>query len=792
MLIACSTAFGLEKLLIDSFDLDGQSRQFSWQPQMGCLPPEECPEDEKGILLRCDFSNRDERCIWDKEVNLNLSKFGRFSLLINTENPRSIRNGTIYFQSGNGWYSANLPAERKGWKKVSIPKGNFRSEGNPTGWQSINRIRLSFWKSGDINTVVSVRELEAIADDIMVVLGNLTAEKSESDARSARDYHRNISKILDDSGIDFGSINDTDVELGALSGCKIAIFPYNNYMSSKELLEIEKFAKAGGKIMLFYTFPEKLEKYLGIGMAGWEREKSPGEFSFINFDPKVVEGKPKTIYQGSWNVRIPKPINEKTKIAGYWADANGKVSDIPAITVNPGGAYMGHVFLSNDPLNKRQMFFALLGYLVPDMREYLSKIAIQYAGKLNNFSNLSEVSSFIEDNAAKIPQDRRIKSLEHLAESKKFFDLAEHLSSQANYGDILNAARKASDELHSAFFMSLPSKEGEFRAAWAHSPFGVSGWEWDRAISHLKKSGFNAIFANMLRAGITYYPSGLLPESQESKQAGDQIARCVEAAKKYGVQLHIWKVNWYLSRAPEEFLVKMRKEGRLQKDKQGKEVAWLCPSDKRNQDLERESMLEVVKKYNVDGIHFDYIRYPDQNSCYCSGCKKRFEESKKVKINKWPEEVVNGKYKDDFIQWRCDQITNLVKSVSQEARKIKPEIKISAAVFKDYPASRVTVGQDWKAWIEAGYLDFVCPMNYTIDDDQFRNIVMAQSEAINKRVPLYPGIGASAPGLPPAQVAMQIYITRDLGLDGFVIFNYDLQLAEQVLTEFSKGLTSSE
>ena len=154
--------------------------------------------------------------------------------------------------------------------------------------------------------------------------------------------------------------------------------------------------------------------------------------------------------------------------------------------------------------------------------------------------------------------------------------------------------------------------------------------------------------------------------------------------------------------------------------------------------------------------------------------------------------VVDGKHSDRFIQWRCDQITRLVKAVSEQARKMNPRIKISAAVFKDYPRCRETVGQDWKAWIEAGYLDFVCPMDYTADNDQFRNVVAKQLDIVAGHTPVYPGIGASAPGLPPEQVARQIYIARNLGTSGFTIFNYDLSVATEVLPALSKGLTRPE
>ena len=252
----------------------------------------------------------------------------------------------------------------------------------------------------------------------------------------------------------------------------------------------------------------------------------------------------------------------------------------------------------------------------------------------------------------------------------------------------------------------------------------------------------------------------------------------------------MWKVNWNLSRAPAEFVERMRKEERIQKDRQGNDVRWLCPSHPRNFKLELESMLEVVRKYDVDGVHFDYIRYPNSSACYCSGCKERFEKNRGVEIKNWPEEVISGAYSEDFARWRREQITRLVQAVSEQARKINPDIKVSAAVFRDYPRCRQSVGQDWKKWIDSGYLDFVCPMDYTADNEQFGNLVISQKEVVNRVIPFYPGIGASAPGLPPEQVAMQMYIARNLGADGLIIFNYGLSVATEVLPALSKGITS--
>jgi uncharacterized lipoprotein YddW (UPF0748 family) len=410
-------------------------------------------------------------------------------------------------------------------------------------------------------------------------------------------------------------------------------------------------------------------------------------------------------------------------------------------------------------------------------------------GKIPGFEGLDEVSRFIEDNVAMIPEARKTETLSHLSESKRLLAQAEQASRDNRYGETLRIARRSMKELQEAFLRSFPSREGEFRALWCHSAFGIPGWDWDKAIRWIKENGFSAIVPNMLWAGVAYYPSEVLPVAQEVEEKGDQIDLCLKACRKYGIQIHVWKVNWNLSRAPEDFVAQLRKEKRLQEDREGNEVRWLCPSHPKNLKLELESMLEVVRKYHVDGVHFDYIRYPNNNSCYCSRCQEQFEKSRGMEVENWPREVISGKHAEDFAQWRCDQITRLVKAVSEQARKANTAIKISAAVFRDYPRCRRTVGQDWKAWIESGYLDFVCPMNYTADNDHFSNLVTNEIEIVKGHIPLYPGIGASAPGLPPEQVAMQIHIARNLGVKGFIIFNYDLSVANEVLPALSKGLT---
>ena len=296
----------------------------------------------------------------------------------------------------------------------------------------------------------------------------------------------------------------------------------------------------------------------------------------------------------------------------------------------------------------------------------------------------------------------------------------------------------------------------------------------------------------MLWGGTAYYPSKVLPVAREIAARGDQVAECLAACRKHGLQMHVWKVNWNLSsRAPKEFAERMRREGRLQASAQGKEEPWLCPSSPENKKLEVESMLELVRDYAIDGIHFDYIRYPDGEHCFCAGCRQRFEAAG-TKVKNWPADVLSGgSQRLPWLDWRRGNITAVVKMISEQARLIRPKIRISAAVFPNWATDRDGVGQDWKLWCERGYLDFACPMDYTPSNRNFENLVARQVQWAG-RVPCYPGIGysASSSHFGADRAIEQIKIARRQNTGGFVIFNYGKPESEELLPLLGMGITA--
>jgi uncharacterized lipoprotein YddW (UPF0748 family) len=151
---------------------------------------------------------------------------------------------------------------------------------------------------------------------------------------------------------------------------------------------------------------------------------------------------------------------------------------------------------------------------------------------------------------------------------------------------------------------------------------------------------------------------------------------------------------------------------------------------------------------------------------------------------------LGGALHQQWLEWRRENITAVVRSTSEQARSLRPGVKISAAVFRNWPTDRDGVGQDWKLWCERGWLDFVCPMDYTSSARQFENMVARQIGWAG-RTPCYPGIGESASSsrLGADAVIEQILITRRHRTGGFVIFNYGVAEAQELLPRLGLGIT---
>jgi len=781
-----------QDLTIDDFEYpDAAAAQAAYRPG-GAYPPVSVEPRDGGMALRieCPFSQEMERVCYDRDVTLDLSHVGQFAIESRVDDPASVSNITLYFRSGPGWYGAAFNPERT-WGKTVLTKADFQPEGQPTGWHAIDGYRLSPWRSGARDTFVLVDNLIAHSADVAVIWSTQGAEAVPSEAPGTRQFAAGMAEILRNAGVDVEVVTDEEIAAGALDGRKLVVFAYAPRLADPVAEAATRFVEAGGRIIVCYTLDDRLAGLLGIRAAGWVQAQQGAALDRIVFDAPDIGGLPASTGQSSWCATLAEPDRPDARAIGWWADTKDARSATAAVFLSDTGIFIGHVVTSVDPPNKQQMMAALVGHFLPEVWVSRAESAIGLAGKVGPFDSVQALQDAVRQETQGTAREARVAGL--LDQGSGL--LASARASLAGEEPVRagSEAVEARASLERAYAAAQRTRAGEFRAFWDHDATGLSGEEgWEATIRRLKEAGFNAVVPNMWWGGIASYDSAYLPHSEAFEKYGDQVAQCVEAAHKYGIEVHPWKVNWNLANAPEPFYEELRAAGRTTKDVAGNDCRWLCPSHPDNFQLELNTMLEVARNYDVDGIHFDYIRYEGEDQCYCEGCRERFEAATGLKVENWPEDCHSGKLHDAYRQFRCDQITRLVRAVSEGARQIRPYVKISAAVFPNYPSTRDSIGQDWGLWVREGYLDFVCPMDYTGSRDAFEGMVTRQLAIVDGQVPLYPGIGASAPGLSPDQVIAQAAIARKLGTDGFIVFELGQGTAADLLPRMRDGMTSED
>jgi uncharacterized lipoprotein YddW (UPF0748 family) len=134
--------------------------------------------------------------------------------------------------------------------------------------------------------------------------------------------------------------------------------------------------------------------------------------------------------------------------------------------------------------------------------------------------------------------------------------------------------------------------------------------------------------------------------------------------------------------------------------------------------------------------------------------------------------VLEGAYTEKFNEWRKLVITDWVQELSVIARRARPGLAVSAAVFPDLERARREKAQDWKTWLDRGYVDYVCTMTYTPDLADFQTKVQKEQVWATQRNKVVVGIGSWKFDR-MSQLAAQITMTRQLGAPGFVLFSYD-------------------
>ena len=151
---------------------DTETARQHWEPQFGSKPVRvETQEDGSTCLaLDAEFRGHHDRACWDWVADLDLSEAGRVIFEIAATNGALAKNVMVYFGTPGGWYARSLPAAwappvADAWIRHELNLGSFGVEGEPDGWDRVNRFRFSVWSNGAGEATFRLRNLQALPRD---------------------------------------------------------------------------------------------------------------------------------------------------------------------------------------------------------------------------------------------------------------------------------------------------------------------------------------------------------------------------------------------------------------------------------------------------------------------------------------------------------------------------------------------------------------------------------------------------------------------------------------------------
>ena len=348
------------------------------------------------------------------------------------------------------------------------------------------------------------------------------------------------------------------------------------------------------------------------------------------------------------------------------------------------------------------------------------------------------------------------------------------------------------------------SSKYEIRAAWittiggldwptvkATSAYGIKRQKEElcKQLDMLKEANFNTVLFQTRLRGDVIYPS--IYETFAESLAGktgrnpgyDPLKFAIEECHKRGMEIHAWMV---CIPAGNDRQVKLLGKQSVVKKKPTmcihfKRAWYLDPGNPETAKYLAAIAKEITMNYDIDGIHLDYIRYPENAENFPDG--KTFRKYGKGKT---------------ISQWRRDNITSIVREIYNDVKLIKPWVKVSSSPVGKYNDTRRysskgwnaynAVYQDAKLWLKTGIHDAIFPMMY-FRDNHFYPFALDWEENKHGRF-VVPGLGIyflkqKAHEWDINEIMRQIYFTRRNGLDGQAFFR------NEFLMKNTCGLTDS-
>ena len=337
-------------------------------------------------------------------------------------------------------------------------------------------------------------------------------------------------------------------------------------------------------------------------------------------------------------------------------------------------------------------------------------------------------------------------------------------------------------------------------------------------IADAQALGATDLFVQVYRGGRAWYDSALADASpyQRARDAAgtDPLGLLLERANAAGLRVHAWVNVLSLSQNPGAPIVAQIGRDAVLVDRRGRSLLdypayevpapdrayyrmgtpglFLDPAAPGVADWLVALFGELVTRYPaLAGLHLDYIRYPDvlpftPGTRFGVGLDFGYGEPSRARFARetgkrapFANSLENADAWDD---WRREKVSALVREIARTARARRPGIAMSAAVWSHADRAYLALEQDWRAWLEEGWLDFAVPMAYTRDDrllryqaEHFAGLPIADR--------IWVGLGTWLFAGEPERALAQIRLVQNAGLPDVALFSYDSIASAPALRE---------
>lgn len=337
-------------------------------------------------------------------------------------------------------------------------------------------------------------------------------------------------------------------------------------------------------------------------------------------------------------------------------------------------------------------------------------------------------------------------------------------------------------------------------------------------VGRASANGFNTIIVQVRGRGDAYYRSQWEPRAAALKDepaAFDPLATTLDEARRKGLKVHAWintNLLANLDELPQEpshvynsrpewlavprpvaaelysmsptapryraAIVEWSKANRAEL-----EGVYVAPSRPEVREHIYSIWMDILGRYDLDGLHFDYVRFASPDFDYSRASLERFRAWLGPRLTAQERRLLEAALKSDplaaadayheqFADFQREQVTSLVERIYHGVKKRRPAAVVSAAVFANDENAHARRFQDWRRWLAMGIVDVVCPMAYATDTEVFRKqieVARRSATAAGRRV--WAGVGAYR--VPAESTVEKINAARAAGADGVILFSYD-------------------